>query len=34
MDQGEIREAAEPNEFFTNPKEERTKKFLGNILSH
>jgi ABC-type polar amino acid transport system ATPase subunit len=34
MDQGQILEAAEPLEFFTNPKEERTKRFLGNILSH
>ena len=34
MDQGEIREVAEPVEFFTNPKEERTRRFLGNVLSH
>ena len=34
MDQGQILEAAEPLEFFTNPKEERTKRCLGNILSH
>jgi ABC-type polar amino acid transport system ATPase subunit len=34
MDQGEILEIAEPVTFFTNPKEERTKRFLGRILSH
>jgi ABC-type polar amino acid transport system ATPase subunit len=34
MDQGEILEVAEPATFFTNPKEDRTRKFLGRILSH
>jgi ABC-type polar amino acid transport system ATPase subunit len=34
MDQGEILEIAEPVTFFTNPKGERTKRFLGRILSH
>jgi polar amino acid transport system ATP-binding protein len=34
MDQGEILEVGEPTAFFTNPKEDRTKKFLGKILSH
>jgi ABC-type polar amino acid transport system ATPase subunit len=34
MDQGEILEVGEPAAFFTNPKEDRTKKFLGKILSH
>ena len=34
MDRGEILEVGEPAAFFTHPKEERTKKFLGKILSH
>ncbi|HEV7575620.1 MAG TPA: amino acid ABC transporter ATP-binding protein [Caldimonas sp.] len=34
MDQGEILEVGEPAAFFRNPKEDRTKKFLGKILSH
>jgi polar amino acid transport system ATP-binding protein len=34
MDQGEILEVAEPAAFFTNPKEDRVRKFLGKILSH
>jgi ABC-type polar amino acid transport system ATPase subunit len=34
MDQGEILEVGEPAAFFKNPKEDRTKKFLGKILSH
>jgi ABC-type polar amino acid transport system ATPase subunit len=34
MDQGEILEVAEPDAFFRSPKEARTKKFLGKILSH
>jgi len=34
MDQGEILEVGEPAAFFTNPKEDRTKKFLGKILKH
>jgi len=32
MDQGQIIEVAPPEEFFTNPKEERTKRFLEHIL--
>lgn len=32
MDQGQIVESAAPEEFFTNPKEERTKRFLEHIL--
>ncbi len=32
MDQGQIVETAPPEEFFTNPKEERTKRFLEHIL--
>ncbi|MCX7655802.1 MAG: amino acid ABC transporter ATP-binding protein [Treponemataceae bacterium] len=32
MDQGQIIETAPPEEFFTNPKEERTKRFLEHIL--
>ncbi|WP_421928875.1 amino acid ABC transporter ATP-binding protein [Neoaquamicrobium sediminum] len=31
MDQGEIVEVAEPEEFFSNPKQERTRTFLGQI---
>jgi polar amino acid transport system ATP-binding protein len=34
MDQGEILEVGEPAAFFTNPKEDRVRKFLGKILSH
>ena len=34
MDEGEIVEQAEPEEFFTNPKSERAKDFLGKILTH
>jgi ABC-type polar amino acid transport system ATPase subunit len=34
MDQGEILEVGEPATFFTNPKEDRTRRFLGKILSH
>ena len=34
MDRGEIVEQNEPNEFFNNPKSERTKLFLSQILSH
>jgi polar amino acid transport system ATP-binding protein len=34
MDQGEILEIADPATFFTSPKEDRTRKFLGRILSH
>jgi len=32
MDGGEIVESAPPEEFFENPKNERTKNFLGQIL--
>jgi polar amino acid transport system ATP-binding protein len=32
MDQGQIIETAPPEEFFTNPKEERTRRFLEHIL--
>ena len=34
MDQGEIVEVGSPKEFFTTPKEERTRLFLDQILSH
>ena len=34
MDEGEIVEQAEPEEFFTNPQSERAKDFLGKILTH
>jgi ABC-type polar amino acid transport system, ATPase component len=34
MDRGEIVEQATPAEFFSNPKSERTRNFLGQILSH
>lgn len=34
MDQGEIIEQAKPQEFFSSPKNERTKQFLSQILSH
>ena len=34
MDGGEIVEENEPNEFFNNPKSERTKLFLSQILHH
>jgi len=34
MDRGEIVEQAAPQEFFTNPKSDRTKLFLSQILSH
>ena len=32
MDAGQIVEVAPPKEFFANPKEERTKLFLSQIL--
>ena len=32
MDEGEIVEMSKPEEFFTNPKEERTRTFLNQIL--
>ena len=34
MDQGEIIERANPEEFFTNPQSERSKLFLSQILGH
>ena len=34
MDEGEIIEAAKPKDFFDNPKNERTKQFLNQILTH
>ena len=34
MDEGEIVEENEPEEFFNNPESERTKLFLSQILSH
>lgn len=34
MDEGKILEIAEPDEFFNNPKNERTKLFLSRILKH
>ena len=34
MDDGEIIETAPPAAFFANPKNERTKLFLSQILSH
>jgi general L-amino acid transport system ATP-binding protein len=32
MDEGAIVEIATPEEFFNNPREERTRKFLAQIL--
>jgi general L-amino acid transport system ATP-binding protein len=34
MDEGEIIEQNEPEEFFENPQHDRTKLFLSQILSH
>src|SRR6187551_3413175 len=34
MDQGQIVEQAPPEEFFSNPKGERTRDFLSKILGH
>jgi ABC-type polar amino acid transport system ATPase subunit len=34
MDKGQIVESASPQEFFTNPKQERTSAFLSQILAH
>jgi general L-amino acid transport system ATP-binding protein len=34
MDRGEIVEQGPPNEFFNNPKSDRTKLFLSQILNH
>lgn len=32
IDEGKIKEQAEPDEFFSNPKDERLKEFLSKIL--
>ena len=34
MDQGEIVEQGEPEEFFTAPRSDRAKAFLSKILAH
>jgi len=34
MDFGEVLEEAPPEEFFKNPKQKRSKAFLGEILAH
>ena len=34
MDEGQIVEEAPPAKFFANPKEDRTKQFLSQILHH
>jgi ABC-type polar amino acid transport system ATPase subunit len=34
MDRGAIVEQAPPDEFFANPREERTREFLSKILTH
>lgn len=34
MDEGQIVETGTPEEFFENPKEERTRQFLSRILKH
>lgn len=34
MDDGRLIEGASPEEFFTNPKSDRTKLFLSKILTH
>jgi general L-amino acid transport system ATP-binding protein len=34
MDRGEIVEQGPPKEFFANPKSDRTKMFLSQILNH
>lgn len=34
MDKGIIQEEGKPSEIFSNPKNDRTKEFLGKILSH
>ena len=34
MDEGRIVEEGTPEEFFANPKEERTRAFLNKILVH
>jgi ABC-type polar amino acid transport system ATPase subunit len=34
MDEGQIVEGRPPEEFFVDPREERTRKFLSQIISH
>ena len=34
MADGEIVEDASPDEFFSNPRSDRAKDFLGKILTH
>lgn len=34
IDQGKIQEQGAPKPFFTNPKNERLKEFLGMVISH
>ena len=34
FDDGNIVESNTPHQFFANPREERTRKFLSQILSH
>jgi polar amino acid transport system substrate-binding protein/general L-amino acid transport system ATP-binding protein len=34
MDEGSIVEEGKPDEFFSNPRHERTKLFLSQILRH
>jgi ABC-type polar amino acid transport system ATPase subunit len=34
MDGGQIIEVEKPEAFFSNPKEERTRRFIGKILKH
>lgn len=34
MDKGEIVEQGQPDSFFTNPRTERLKTFLGQVLGH
>lgn len=34
MDKGVIQEEGKPADIFSNPKNERTKEFLGKVLSH
>jgi ABC-type polar amino acid transport system ATPase subunit len=33
MDRGQVVERATPSEFFLNPKEERSRQFLAQILT-
>jgi ABC-type polar amino acid transport system ATPase subunit len=34
MDKGEIVDDAPPEQFFNNPKSDRTRQFLAQILNH